>query len=243
MRVAFVACCTAVALFFPLASVAAAPPELPVGFVFADGKLGPLKVGVAYEASRLPIPFRVTPPTFKWGGSQWKANGFTPTEIALRHLKCPAACKPPFFGWAVIGQHGGPSTHGVPRGLVIVMTGYSRTPSVAATVTSLRTRGHGATYQPTSTVKVGGFPAIQFDGIVTGSSHVFIPFSPPTHTAQGFPDSIEVHGAGHNFRFDVVNVRGKTVVILTGTEALTTNQFGGFLDEATQLIASFRFPP
>ena len=41
-----------------------------------------------------------------------------------------------------------------------IMTAYAATPSVAATVSGLRTRGHGATYQPTSAVKVGGFSGI-----------------------------------------------------------------------------------
>jgi hypothetical protein len=53
---------------------------------------------------------------------------------------------------------------------------------------------HGATYEPTQTVKVGGFPAAQFDGQVVANKHVFVPFSPPTTGAASFPDAISVQG-------------------------------------------------
>ena len=117
--------------------------------------MAPLKSGVTYQASKLPLPVRVTPPIAGWRGTQWKANGFSPVEIEKRHLTCsssPKVCAPPYFGWAVIGQAGTAATKGVPRGIVLVMAGYSRTPSVAATVRNLRTRGSGATYEQTSAV-------------------------------------------------------------------------------------------
>src|SRR4051812_46169832 len=151
---ACVASIAAAALSVSGRAFAGSPPDLAVHFFFEDGKLSPLSAGVTYQASKLPLAFRVTPPNGKWGGTQWKANGFSPVEIQRRHLRCPAACKPPYFGWAIIGQAGNPTTSGVPRGIVLVMAGYSRTPSIAATVNNLRTRGHGATYEPTSAVRV-----------------------------------------------------------------------------------------
>ncbi|MFL5952489.1 MAG: hypothetical protein ACJ76I_00065 [Gaiellaceae bacterium] len=222
-------------------AVAGSPPDLAVHYFFEDGKLSPLRIGVTYQASKLPLALRVTPPTGKWGGTQWKANGFSPVEIQRRHLRCPAACKPPYFGWAIVGQAGSAATSGIPRGIVLVMAGYSRTPSVAATVNSLRTRGQGATYEPTSTVKVGGFSGIQFDGQVTAALHRFVPFSPPTTGAASFPDEIDVHGAGHRFRFTVLDVRSKTVIIFVGTEALAADQFTVFLKEAGAVVASLKF--
>lgn len=220
----------------------AAPPDLAVHFFFEDGKLAPLHAGTTVQASKLPLALRVTPPDAGWGGTQWKANGFSPVEIQRRHLHCPAACKPPYFGWAVIGQAGNAATAGVPRGIVMVMASYSRTWSVAATVKSLRTRGQGATYEPTSAVKVGGFAGVQFDGQTTAALHRFVPFSPPTNKATSFPDEIDLHGAGHGFRFIVLNVRGQTVIVFVGTEALSADQFAAFLSEADGVVHSLKFP-
>ena len=221
---------------------AATPPDLKVHFFFEDGKLAPLTSGITYQASNLPIPFRVTPPTAKWGGTQWKANSFSPYEIQQRHLTCPRACKPPYFGWAIIGQAGTAATKGVPRGIVLVMAGFSHTPSVATTVHNLRTRGHGASYGPTTTVTVGGFEGVEFDGATTAALHRFVPFSPPTTGSQLFPDEIDLHGVDHGYRFIVLNVRGKTVIVFIGTEALNTTQYASFLAEASSVVDSLAFP-
>lgn len=207
--------------------------------------MAPLKSGVTYQASKLPLPVRVTPAIAGWRGTQWKANGFSPVEIEKRHLTCsssPKVCAPPYFGWAVIGQAGTAATKGVPRGIVLVMAGYSRTPSVAATVRNLRTRGSGATYEETSAVTVGGLAGLQFDGQTTGVLHRFIPFSPPTAGAGSFPDEIDLHGAERGFRFIVLGARGKTVIVFVGTEALPPDQFAGFLANASGVVASLRFP-
>jgi hypothetical protein len=231
-----------VGCFTAAGAAGASAPDLAVHFFFEDGKLAPLHAGTTFQASKLPLAVRVTPPNAAWGGAQWKANGFSPVEIERRHLHCPAACKPPYFGWAVIGQAGDAATSGVPRGIVMVMASYSRTWSVAATVKSLRTRGQGATYEPTSAVKVGGFTGVQFDGQVTAALHRFVPFSPPTNKATSFPDEIDVHGAGHGFRFIVLNVRGQTVIVFVGTEALSADQFAAFLSEADGVVRSLKFP-
>jgi hypothetical protein len=127
--------------------------------------------------------------------------------------------------------------------VIVIMTGYDRTPSVAATVTSLRTRGHGATYQPTAPVKLAGFTGIQFDGQLVGPTHRFIPFSPPTHKATGFADAIEVEGAGHSFRLIVLNVRGKTVVVAIAQFSwISADQYAAFLPKTARILKSLRFP-
>jgi hypothetical protein len=123
------------------------------------------------------------------------------------------------------------------------MTGYGRTPSVAATVHGLRTRGHGATYEPPLAVEVAGFAGIQFDGRLVGPRHVFIPFSPRTHKATGFADAIELEGTGHSFRFTVLNVRGTTVVLFVGQYSwMAAAQFTAFLPKADRILESLRFP-
>ena len=124
----------------------------------------------------------MTPPDAGWTGAQWKANTFTPDEIERRHLKCsssPAVCRPPYFGWVAIAK-GGASPAPAPQALILIMTGYSRTPTVATTVANLRTRGHGATYGPATMVKVAGFTGTRFDGRLVGPKHVFVPFSATT---------------------------------------------------------------
>jgi hypothetical protein len=229
-----------------VAAAAATPPDLSMSDLFTSGGHGTkLAAGVTYQASEFPLALRVTPPDGSWAGAQWKANLFSPEEIQKRHLKCstsPAVCRPPYYGWAAVGQ-GGTSPRVGPRGVIIIMTGYGRTPSVAATVESLRTRGHGATYQPTAPVKLAGFSGIQFDGQLVGPSHQFIPFSPATHKASGFADAIEVEGAGHAFRFIVVNVRGKTVVVAIAQFSwMSADQYAAFLPKAPRILESLRFP-
>jgi len=45
-------------------------------------------------------------------------------------------------------------------------------------VDNLRTRGHGATYDDPSPVKLAAFPGVEFDGQTVGPKHVFIPLQP-----------------------------------------------------------------
>ena len=157
---------------------AGSPPDIPVGVVFASGKLTPLKAGVTYRASSFPLALRVTPPTDGWGGAQYKANLFSPDEIQRRHLKCstsPAVCRPPYYGWVTIGQ--GPAICSRP---IIVLSGFSQTPSVAATVTNLRTRGNGsgATSRPRPLRSAGspGFSSAR--AAHRSETLVFVPFTP-----------------------------------------------------------------
>ena len=73
-----------------------------------------------------------------WSG-QWKNLVTWSPGVKQRHLGCPKVCQPPYYGWVAVAK--GPTT-GIPRGLIVIMTGYDHTPSVAATVAALH-RGHG----------------------------------------------------------------------------------------------------
>jgi hypothetical protein len=121
------------------------------------------------------------------------------------------------------------------------MAGFSPTSSVAATTTTLRTRGSGATYGDTSPAKIGGFRGVRFDGNVTGRRHVFVPFSRRTHKGTGFPDAIELR-TGDVFRFIVLNVRGKTVLVFVGSLAANAAELPTFLEAATKILGTVRFP-
>ena len=228
------------------ATAAGSPaPDISKSYLFSpSGMLTPLRTHVVYQASLFPLPLRIAAPDKSWAGSQWKANIFSPEFLASHNLTCPAnpqVCKPPYYGWAAIGQTGGPGNH-PPKSLILIMTGYTRTPSVAATVASLRNRGHGAAYEPTVPVKLAGFSELQFDGEVVGDNHIFIPFSPPTHKATGHADEIVMNGPGHGFRFIVLNVHGRTVIVMVSSIVMSVDEFAAFLPQADALLASLRFP-
>jgi hypothetical protein len=192
------------------------------------GSLTRLRAGVAYQASAFPLALRLTPSDGSWAGAQWKSEllGFRGGGR-------------PYFGWVAIGNGNGDAYAGVPPGLIVIMTAYARTPSVAATVANLRTRGHGATYEITSPVKVAGFSGTQFDGQVVGRSHVFIPFSP--RPVNHFEDT-HFLGQGEVFRVMVLNVRGKTVVVFVESGELPAERFPAFLGKADRILETVRFP-
>jgi hypothetical protein len=221
-------------------------PDLTESYIFSPaGKLTALRAGATYQASKLPLTFRVTPPDGGWAGAQWKANTFTSDEIEHRHLTCassPAVCKPPYYGWVALARGAGGAA-GPPRALILVMTSYSRTPSVRSAVAALH-RGHGVTYEPAARVKLAGLQGVQFDGQTLGAHHLFIPFSPPSHGAAGAGagDLIAVDGPGHPFRFVVLNVRGQTVVVFLGSLVLSPSEFATFLPDADHILATLRFP-
>jgi hypothetical protein len=208
------------------AVAAGLPQDLAVSDLFTGpGHMTKLAAGTTYQASEFPIALRVTPPDASWAGAEWKSARIN---------------KPPFYGWAAVG-HGGTNPKVGPRGIVFVMTSYTGTPSVAATVAGLRTRGAGATYQATSPIKLAGFSGVQFDGNVVGKRHLFVPFSPPTNSARYFPDAIEAE-KGEAFRLMVLNVRGKTVVVYIDSYLLPADQFPTFLTQADGILKTLQFP-
>jgi hypothetical protein len=195
------------------------------------GKASPLRAGVTYEAKRaFLMVLRLTPPDGSWSGAQWK------TSARGRNSK-----KPPFFGW--VGAVQTPETPGtLPHGAIELVTSYTRTRSAIATVTQLRTPGHGAaTYGAISHVSIAGFSGLQFDGTVTGRLHVFIPFSPHSRKARFYGDGFEL-GKGAIFRIIVLQVRTKTVVVFIDPVDLPQGQFPAFLAKADSILQSLEFP-
>ena len=78
---------------------------------------------------------------------------------------------------------------------------------------------------------------------MTGPKHAFIPFSPRTTKATGFADAIWFEqGDGDLFRFIVLNVKGRTVVVLITNAGLPANQFATFLKQTDEILNSLRFP-
>jgi len=215
------------------AAAAPAPRDLFHSYYLTQaGTTAPLTAGATYRASLFPIPVHVTAAGTGWRGVQWKSG---------THYFQGGG--PPNFGWVHIGR--GP-TDAAPDGLITIMTAYGKTPSVAAVVTTLRTRGRGATYDAASPVTLAGYSGIQFDGRITGAKnvdhtgHYFIPFSPPSHAAKYYPDEYPVYG--DVFRVLVVDVRGKTVIVYIENVALPQERFPAFLSKAGQILSSLRFP-
>jgi hypothetical protein len=212
----------------------AAPPDIPQSYIFTGpGKFARLKAGTTYGASQFPIALRVTPPDGTWWSAQWKSgsNYFT-------------GGGPPNFGWVHLAKTSGAKTP--PSGMISIMAAYAHTSSVTATVNVLRSRGHGAAYDPTAPTKLAGYSGVQFDGRITGGhnfdhiGHFFIPFSPASHAAKYYPDEYGVYG--DVFRVIVVNVRGHTVVVYIENARLPADQFSAFLDDAAKILATLRFP-
>ncbi len=228
--VLFVAAAATLLVSGALASITAVR-DMPQSYLFTPGgALSRMKAGTTYGASLFPIPIRITPST-SWSGAQW--------ESGRDYFRGGG---PPNYGWVHIG-HG---TTGVPNGLISIMTAYAPTPSVAATVNGLRTRGHGATYEATTSTRLAGFSGQQFDGKIVGArnpdqiGHFFVPFSPKSNAAKYYPDEYGVYG--DVFRVIVLNVRGKTVIIYIENSGLAPEQFPQFLTKAEQLLRTVRFP-
>jgi hypothetical protein len=205
---------------------AGAPAELAVSNVYTHaGYLTPLKQGVTYAASSVPVPLRLTAPDGSWAGSQWKTT--------LRGK--------PAFGWVAVG-HGATAPSGVPlHGVVTIVVPYGASGGVTQTVKRLRTGGSGVTFEQTSAVRLAGYEGEQFDGNVWGKwGHVFIPFTAVTHGASP-PDNHKL-GKGEAFRVIVLDVRGRTVVVFLENADLPAEQFAGFLGDAGRLLKTLAFP-
>jgi hypothetical protein len=197
-----------------------------------QGGSTPLRSRVTYQAIRFPIAIRLTPPNASWLGAQWETG-----SIGC-HATARTTGRPPHFGWVALDQ--GPTT-APPQGVIEIMTAYGRTPSVAATINALRTRGQGATYEATSPVKLAGFAGSQFDGQVIGKIHNFFPFTPRSHSAAYHADA-QTFNQGDVFRMIALNVRGKTVMVEMNAAGLPADKFPAFLARAEQILKSLRFP-
>jgi len=219
-----------------VAAVAATPTklrDLPQSYLFTPaGRMTPLRAAATYQASLFPIAVRITPSGGGWAGAQWKSGD--------QYFR---GGKPPNFGWVHLGRG---SVKGIPRGLISIMTAYGRTPSVAATVNVLRTRGRGAAYEASTPITLAGFSGIQFDGKIVGAKnsdhtgHFFVPFTPPSHASKYYPDEYPVYG--DVFRVIALNVRGKTVIIYIENVSLTVGAFPAFLTQADETLKSLTFP-
>jgi hypothetical protein len=190
----------------------------------APGHLTALKGKAAYQASAFPLAVRVTPPDGTWAGSQWTTSS---------HGKR-------MFGWLAVG-HGGTTATSPPDGLITIVTAFGSTRSVAATVARIRAGGSGITFEASTPVTIAGFSGTQFDGNVWGIyGHTFVPFTPKTHGASP-ADSWHID-KDEAFHFDVLSVRGKTVVAFLESFGLSADQFPAFLTDASRVLGSLAFP-
>jgi hypothetical protein len=97
------------------------------------------------------------------------------------------------------------------------------------------------TFGPVSAVRLAGFPGRRFDAQVGPSHRLVVPFSPPSHGARFRPDAYLVD-AGELLRIVVLDVRGRTVVLLLENAGLPAEQFPAFLASANGLLGTLRFP-
>jgi hypothetical protein len=207
--------------------------DLPLNYVVCPAGRPISLQAVTYQASKFPIPLRVTIPDRSWSGGQWKTGSNTcgPSEGKFIGYA-------PFYGWVELNQ--GPATQ-FPRGSIVIMSSYSWTPSVQSAVQLLRADGTEVTYEATTAVKVAGFSGSQVDGTVVGKAHQFFPFTSP-HRAKGdHPDGIEMEH-GWVFRIIVLKVRGKTVVVYIANVGLPASQFLAFLTRANRVLRTLSFP-
>ena len=207
-------------------AAAAAPSELATSNLNTPaGKMTRLAARAVYHASSFPLGLQLSAPDGTWAGSQW-----TTSSKGKRT-----------FAWVATG-HGGTTSTSPPRGLIMIVTAIGTTPSVSATVARIRTGGGGVTFETPSPAKIAGYSGIQFDGSVFGIfGHSFVPFTPKTHGAA--PSDAWHIDKGEVFRFTVISVRGKTVVVFEESFGLPAKQFPTFLPGASKVLASLRFAP
>jgi hypothetical protein len=213
-----------VAIFAVAGVAAAAPPELATSNLNTPaGEMTALKARTVYQASSFPLGLHLTAPDATWAGSQWTTSSFGKKT----------------FAWVAVG-HGGTTPTTAPQGVVTVMTAIGPTPSVSATVARLRQGGSGITFQKTSAARVAGYRGTQFAGNVWGIfGHSFVPFTPTTHGAS--PSDSWHTDKDEAFRFIVLAVKGKTVVLFEESFGLPADQFPAFLTGANRMLASLRF--
>jgi hypothetical protein len=202
----------------------AAPPELATSNLNTPaGKMTALAAGTLYQASSFPLGLRLTAPDGTWAGTQWTTSS--------RGKKT--------FGWVAVG-HGGTSATSPPQGVITIVTAIGPTPSVSATVARIHQGGSGITFQKPSPARVAGYTGTQFDGSVWGIfGHSFVPFTPKTHGAS--PSDSWHTDKGEAFRFIVLGVKGKTVVVFEESFGLAADRFPAFLTDARRVLGSLRF--
>ena len=213
-----------VAILASAGVAAAAPPELATSNLNTPaGEMTALAAKTVYQASSFPLGLRLTAPDGTWAGSQWTTSS---------HGKKT-------FAWVAVG-HGGTTPTTAPKGVITIITAIGPTPSVSATLARIHQGGGGITFQKTSSARVAGYTGVQFDGNVWGVfGHSFVPFTPKTHGASP-SDSWHID-KGEAFRFVVLSVKGKTVVVFEESFGLAADQFPTFLTDANRVLASLRF--
>ena len=211
-------------------SQAAVTGSSPAELLTSAKTLARLKAGVTHQASTFPMQLRFTAPDSTWLGAQFKTT---------RRGR-------PAFGWVVVAH----PPLAKPDGLIAVETAFGPTPPVAATIAGLRYGGSslpethvgGVEFGKPTAVKIAGYSGQQFDGQVWGKfGHTFLPFSAHVRGPASPADSNYLH-RGEAFRFAVLDVRGKTVVISLESLGMPADQFPAFLTSANRLLASLRFP-
>jgi hypothetical protein len=218
------------ALGVTLVSARAAGGGSPAELLTSAKTLAPLRANVAYQASSFPIPLRLNAPDSTWLGAQNRTTS---------HGR-------PAFGWVVLGH----PPVAKPQGLIAIETAFGPTRSVASTIANLRYGGSslpeshvgGVEFGAATPVKIGGYAGQQFDGQVWGKfGHTFLPFS-PHHRGPASPADANYLHKGEAFRFVVLDVHGKTVVLGLESLAMPEEQFAKFLASAGRLLRSLSFP-
>ena len=214
-----------VAALVVIGVASAAPPELATSNVNSkSGKLTALTARTVYQASSFPLGLRLSVPDATWTGAQWTTSS---------HGKKA-------FAFVDVGHGGTSSTGPPPQGMVTILTSLGPTPWVSATVARIHQGGSGITFKATSAAKVAGYSGVQFDGNVWGQfGHSFVPFTPTTHGASP-ADSWHID-KDEAFRFIVLGVKRKTVVVFEESWGLPAEQFPAFENEANRVLASLKF--
>jgi hypothetical protein len=213
-----------VAMLVAAGVAAAAPPELATSNLNTPaGRMTALAAKTVYQASSFPLGLRLAAPDGTWAGSQWTTSAYGKKT----------------FAWVAVG-HGGTTATSAPQGVIALITAIGPTPSVPATVARIRQGGSGVTFEKASSARVAGYTGTQFDGNVWGVfGHSFVPFTPRTRGAAP-SDSWHID-KGEAFRFTVLGVKGKTVVVFEESFGLPADQFPAFLAGAKPMLASLKF--
>ena len=121
-------------------------------------------------------------------------------------------------------------------------TAFGRTPSVGTILARLRSARQEATYGRTRRISLAGFVGWQMDGrVARGSKHVIVPFS--GRGTRGTPPDAHVLGGGERFRVVVLDVRGRSVVLVLQSVKLPPKDYRAFLARAGRVLAeSLEFP-